>query len=85
MQIVDLMQIQAANEPGTYLGLPLSIPRSKAQVCRVIEEKIANRLSGWKARSLSQAGRTVLIQAVASAISSHYVCFYAFQDGSQMH
>lgn len=71
LQIVDIMRIQAAYEPGTYLGLPLSIPRSKAQVCKEIEEKISNRLSGWKERSLSQAGRTVLIQVVASAIPSH--------------
>lgn len=68
--------MQQASEAGSYLGLPLFVPRSKIHACHNIQEKISYRLAGWKARSLSQAGRTVLLQSVISAIPSYYMSVF---------
>lgn len=75
-QLVEIMRIQAVDDPGPYLGLPLGLPRSKIQFCKDLEEQISSRLQGWKAHSLSQAGRTVLLQSVASAIPSYYMSVF---------
>lgn len=46
------------------------------QACRDLQDKVAKRVAGWKARALSQAGRTVLIQAVASAMPSYFMAVF---------
>lgn len=74
--ISSILCLQPAREAGNYLGLPLSIPRSKRKACKDIQEKVSNRLVGWKARSLSQVGWTVLIQSVATAIPSYYMSVF---------
>lgn len=63
-----MIRIQTASVVGTYLG----VPRSKSQACNDIRESINRCLAGWKARSLSQAGRTIL-QSVAMALPSYYM------------
>lgn len=68
--LIYIMRLQSASSPGSYLGAPLSIPRS-AMACREVQDKVVQRLAGWKARALSQAGRTVLLQSVAQAIPSY--------------
>lgn len=69
----QLIRTQTASVVGTYLGVPLEVPRSKSQACNDIQESINRCLAGWKARSLSQAGRTVLLQSVAMALPSYYM------------
>lgn len=71
--IAQLLRLQHGHLEGRYLGLPLFFPRSRSQACRELKEKVSKRVSGWKAKSLSQAGRTVLIQAVATALPTHYM------------
>ncbi|KAB1204935.1 hypothetical protein CJ030_MR7G015231 [Morella rubra] len=46
------------------------------QACKDLQDKVAKRVAGWKARALSQAGRTVLIQAVASAMPSYFMAVF---------
>ena len=51
-----------------YLGLPPIIGRGKKQAFAKIKLRIQSKLSGWKTKLLSQAGREVLIKFVAQAI-----------------
>lgn len=67
-----LLQIQPASGEGKYLGLPLEVPRSKLQACKDLQDRLDRHLAGWKARLLSQAGSTTLIQSVAMALPSCY-------------
>lgn len=69
----NLLRIQPANAPGKYLGLPLEVLRSRRQACNEIIDKVDRQLATWKARSLSQAGRTVLLKTVAMALPSYYM------------
>jgi hypothetical protein len=50
--------------PCKYLGLPLSLRRlTKAQVQPYID-RIADQLQGWKANSMTKAGRMVHVQFI---------------------
>lgn len=53
---------------GTYLGVPLVHGRFNKSHCNFIVDKVQKRLSGWKAKCLSLAGRCVLVQVVSSTI-----------------
>ena len=59
-----------------YLGLPSLVGRSKRNTFQQLKEHLANKLSGLKEKLLSNAGKEVLIKAVAQAIPAHTMsCF----------
>ena len=71
-----ILNINKVLEIDQYLGLPLMIGRSKCLEFRYIKERIWAIIKGWGKRLLSKAGKAVLIQAVAQAISLYVMnCF----------
>jgi hypothetical protein len=65
--------IPYSTNPSTsiYLGLPILLGNSKKRAFHRIIEKVQNRIEGWRAKTLSQAGRLVLIKTVATALPSY--------------
>jgi hypothetical protein len=57
--------------PITYLGIPLGIKKLKKNDMQPLVDKVAKRLSSWKANLLNKAGHTVLIKSTLSAIPTH--------------
>jgi hypothetical protein len=64
----------------SYLGLPLFIGKSNRQVFQPILDKVLNKIEGRRAKTFSQAGRTVLIKAIASAIPSYATSTFLLPD-----
>ncbi|CAN1177768.1 LINE-1 retrotransposable element ORF2 protein [Linum perenne] len=59
-----------------YLGLPSLVPRSKRDMFRFVEDKLLEKLAGWKQSCLSPAGKETLIKTVASALPIYVMsCF----------
>lgn len=56
-----------------YLGLPLHIERASMCTFAHAIDRVTSRLDSWKLKTLSQAGRGVLIRVVASAIPSYHI------------
>lgn len=54
-----------------YLGIPLGLKKLNKADLQPLVDKVANRLSTWKAGMLNRAGRTVLIKSTLSAIPTH--------------
>jgi hypothetical protein len=54
-----------------YLGLPILLGNSKKRAFQSIVDKVLNRIEGWRAKTLSQASRLVLIKSVAATLSSY--------------
>lgn len=63
--------IPLTKDLGKYLGSPLLHTRITKSLFNDILEKLKTRLSGWKTKHLSLAGRTTLIQSVTSTIPSY--------------
>ncbi|VVA20590.1 PREDICTED: reverse mRNAase [Prunus dulcis] len=57
--------MDAVTNPGKYLSLPTIWGRTKTEALAYIKERIMKKIGGWKHNMLSQAGREVLIRAMA--------------------
>lgn len=74
--IASILGVQVVDKLDKYLGMPSVIGRSKQQIFSVIRERIWKRINGWGEKTLSRAGKEVLIKAVLQEISSYIMyCF----------
>jgi len=53
------------------LGLPALIGKSKNQAFQSIKERVGQKLTNWKVKFLSQAGKEVLLKAVVQAVPTY--------------
>ena len=54
-----------------YLGLPIFMGNSKKRAFQDIIDKLLSRIEGWRAKTLSQASKLVLIKSVVAALPSY--------------
>ncbi|XP_072074422.1 uncharacterized protein [Arachis hypogaea] len=64
MNIEEITGMASWDDPGRYLGLPPRWGRSKNKALEWIQEKMLDKMQGWKEKLLNQAGKEVLIKAV---------------------
>uniref|UniRef100_A0A2N9IHI9 Reverse transcriptase domain-containing protein n=1 Tax=Fagus sylvatica TaxID=28930 RepID=A0A2N9IHI9_FAGSY len=60
-----------SKEFGKYLGVPIITDARDKHAFDYLIEKVRDKLAGWKAKTLSMAGRCTLINSVSSAIPTH--------------
>lgn len=75
--LASIMQLNRDSNGSNHLGLPLCMPRSRSQACRDLIDRVNKRITGWKTKTLSQAGRTVLLQTVAAALPTYFMAVYS--------
>jgi hypothetical protein len=68
--ISSILPYKRTSISSKYLGLLLFFGKSKVGAFKDILEKVSWKIEGWRPKTLSQAGRTVLIKSVASSIPS---------------
>lgn len=54
-----------------YLGLPLMFRPSRKKAFQPLLDKVLSKINGWRAKTLSQAGQTVLIKSMVAAIPTY--------------
>lgn len=69
--ILNILNFPECSHNEKHLGLPFCIPKSKISAFNDLVSKIKSKLSSWKAKTISQVGKTILITAVASALPSY--------------
>ncbi|CAL1408755.1 unnamed protein product [Linum trigynum] len=74
--LAAILGVGAVGVRDKYLGLPTLLARSKMETFRFLEEKLLERLQGWKQRTLSWAAKETLIKSIALALPLHVMsCF----------
>ena len=74
--IKGALGVQVVQQYEKYLGLPSFIGRGKKASFDNIKQRVWKNLHGWEGKLLSQAGREVLIRAVAQALPTYTMsCF----------
>lgn len=69
--ICDVLDIVETSNLGKYLGFPLNHKRAAQNRYNFIVERVISKLSGWKSKFPSFAGRMILIKFVMAAIPNH--------------
>lgn len=67
---------QLVKLPTKYLGIPLGANPNKIGTWESILTRIRNKLASWKTKTLSRAGRVVLIKAVLNSLPLYYLSIY---------
>ena len=65
--------------PSKYLGINFKLRGKRVADFQDIVDKVQGKFQGWKAKLLSQAGRTTLIASVLQAMPLYvFSCFKVF-------
>nr|XP_025679206.1 uncharacterized protein LOC112779177 [Arachis hypogaea] len=78
VNIEEIIGMKCWDNLGMYLGLPGIWGRSKIKALNWIEEKVMEKVEGWKEKLLNQARKEVLIKAVIQAIPSYAMSVIEF-------
>lgn len=70
---------EAKNE--RYLGLPVSIGKSRKKAFEYIKKKVWVRIQEWQEKLLSKAGNKILVKAVAQAIPTYAMSCFELTKG----
>lgn len=71
-EIHEFMPFEFGCLPIKYLGVPLISSNLLNRNCKVLVERIANRVGDWKNKSLSFAGRLQLMRSVLSSMHVYW-------------
>ncbi|KAL9659004.1 hypothetical protein QQ045_028263 [Rhodiola kirilowii] len=75
-RICELLGVRQVSFMSRYLGLPVAFGHNRTELCKYIVERIWKKVQGWKEKSLSIAGKEVLIKAVVQAMPTYAMsCF----------
>ncbi|GAV65313.1 hypothetical protein CFOL_v3_08828, partial [Cephalotus follicularis] len=68
---IHSIEVSNVREYNKYLGLPAYSGRSKASMFHLLKERVWGKLTGWKEKLLSNAGKQILIKAVAQSLPTY--------------
>lgn len=75
-RVKQSLGIMAEGGEGKYLDLPEVLKGSKVTSFSYLKERMAAKVSGWYAKTLSQGGKEIMLKTVASAIPVHTMSVY---------
>jgi hypothetical protein len=64
-----------------YLGLPTPKGRLKRGVFQPLEQHFFKRMTSWKEKELSAAGKEILIKSIAQALLNYIMSVFRLTDG----
>ena len=76
-----MLNARIVSEFEKYLGLPMVGGKNKMSTFKDLWEKIAKRVTGWKEKFISKAGREVLIKTIAQAIPTYSMSLFKLPRG----
>ena len=79
--IKDALGVLVVQQYEKYLGLPSFIGRKKKESFDNIKQQVWKKLQGWEGKLLSQAGREILIKAMAQTLSMYTASCFKLPSG----
>lgn len=70
-RICQLSGFQITDDLGKYLGIPILYKKVNRRSFQFVIDKVDQRLSNWKAKTLSLAGRLTLCKLVVQALPTY--------------
>ncbi|GJX41721.1 putative RNA-directed DNA polymerase [Tanacetum coccineum] len=80
-EILGIMPFTQGELPVKYLGVPLISSRLLNRDCKILVEKVANKIRDWKNKSLSYAGRLQLCRSVLSSMHVYWAAVLVIPIG----
>lgn len=74
--IGQLLGVQVVSQHDKYLGMPAIIKISKEQVFTIIRDRVWKQINGWGEKTISRAGKEVLIKAVLQSIPTYIMSYF---------
>ena len=74
--MLSLVGVPASQRYDTYLGLPALVGKSHIQEFQNVKERVKRRVSNWKMKLLSQAGKEIFLKAVVQAIPTYSMSIF---------
>ncbi|XP_074314339.1 uncharacterized protein LOC141649551 [Silene latifolia] len=62
--MTSILRMKAADSFGTYLGVPVDLPKCKKNAFHDLLDKITTRISSWASLHLSQPSKLVIINSI---------------------
>ncbi|XP_071928132.1 uncharacterized protein [Coffea arabica] len=75
-EITHIMGNMQTVSQGKYLGLPMVVSRTKQQIFGFVKTTIQQRMLKWKNRSLSSAGKEIMLKSVALAMPTYTMSYF---------
>ncbi|KAK5802316.1 hypothetical protein PVK06_029904 [Gossypium arboreum] len=75
-RMATICKCKIGNLPFNYLGVPLGANPKRLSTWEPIIDRVRKKLSRWKCRSLSWAGRVVLINVVLSLLPIYFMSLF---------
>lgn len=76
VRLAQLLGVVQSLGSGKYLRLPSIVGRNRKATFTYIKDRIWQKVSTWKRKMLSMAGREVLIKSVAQSIPAYCMSMY---------
>ena len=79
-QVKQRLGVEIVKHHKKYLGLPPLVGRGKRKAFNRIKDQVGRKIAGWKGQLLSNAGREILIKAVAQATPTYTMSIFKLPD-----
>ena len=74
--LASALKVNLVSKPSKHLGLNFKLKGKRVADFHYLVDKLSSKLQGWKAKLLSQAGRTTLIHLVVQSLPLYtFSCF----------
>ena len=80
VRVCDCLDVQEKAKPGKYLGMPMSIGKSKTEVFGFLSDKIQHKLQSWCNKELSKAGKLTLIKSSAQTTPNFWMSLFLIPE-----
>ncbi|XP_062028587.1 uncharacterized mitochondrial protein AtMg00310-like [Rosa rugosa] len=74
--LAAVLEVLRVDKHDKYLGLPTELSYSKIEAFSFFTERVRKRTQGWREKTLSDAGKEVMLKAVVQSIPTYVMsCF----------